>query len=144
MSCDYAVWHTMARLNARQAGELHLRLCDGDVSGVAPHPGIDAFYAEITALHPEIDDIPEDRIDDRDVCPWSVAFDRSEGHLILCCVWSKADEVGRLVSRLADKHGLAFYDPQSERIVYPRASSGESLSESPEKSDAAKPWWKFW
>ena len=132
MSCDYSVWHTTSRLSAAEAGRLHLHLCEGDTSGVTPHPGIEAFYKELTAQHPEIDDIPEDQVDNTDLCPWSVAFDRSDGHIIMCCRWPKADYVGDLVSRLAARHGLAFYDPQSERVVYP----GERHT--------SKPWWKFW
>jgi hypothetical protein len=50
----------------------------------------------------------------------------------MCCVWPKADYVKDLVSRLATKHGLAFYDPQSETIAYP----GDG--------PASKPRWKFW
>ena len=132
MSCDYSVWHTTSRLSSAEAGQLHVRLCEGDASGVAPHPAIDAFYKELTAQHPEIDDVPEDQADNTDLCPWSVAFDRSEGHITMCCAWSKADYVRDLVSRLAAKHGLAFYDPQSERVVYP----GDP--------EPRKPWWKFW
>lgn len=132
MSCDYSVWHTTLRLSAAEAGKLHVRLCEGDTSEVAPHPGIDSFYKELTAQHPEIDDVPEDQLDNKDLCPWSVAFDRSDGHIIMCCIWPKADYVGSLVSRLATKHGLVFYDPQSERVTYP----GEV--------QASKPWWKFW
>ncbi len=132
MSCDYAVWHTQERLSAEQAGELHQRLCEGDTSGVVAHPGIARFHAELTALHPEIDDCPEEKLDDKEFCPWSVAFDRSAGHLIVSCVWSRADAVGELVQRLAAKHGLAFYDPQSERIRHP----GEEAR--------SKPWWKLW
>jgi hypothetical protein len=96
-------------------------------------PAIQAFYDELTAQHPEIDDIPEDQLEDKDLCPWSIAFDKSDGHIIMCCIWPKADYVGELVARLAAKHGLAFYDPQSERVVYPGA---ESLP--------PNPWWKFW
>ena len=132
MSCDYSVWHTASPLSSAEAGELHVRLCDGDASEVLPHPGIAAFYAELTAQHPEIDDIPPDQVGNPDRCPWSVAFDRSEGHIIMCCVWSKADYVGELVSRLTAKHGLAFYDPQSERVVYPG------------RPEVPKPWWKRW
>ena len=40
--------------------------------------------------------------------------------------------VGQLVSCLAAKHSLVFYDPQSEKVVYSGA-----LPES-------KPWWKIW
>ena len=132
MSCDYAVWHTSERLSTEQAGELHQRLCEGDTSGVVPHAGVAGFYAELTARHPELDDVPEDRLEDKDFCPWSAAMDRSEGHVIVCCVWPKADEVGELVRSLATKHGLAFYDPQSARVLYP----GEA--------PRARPWWKLW
>jgi hypothetical protein len=132
MSCDYGVWNTRSRLSPKEAGELHLRLCEGDTSEVTPHPGIEAFYREITSLHPEIDDVPEEKVGDTTFCPWSAGFDRSDGHIIMCCVWSEADYVGDLVSRLARKHGLAFYDPQSERIVYPYTEP------------ATRPWWKIW
>ena len=77
MSCDYAVWHTEARLTTAEAAQLYHALCEGNTSGVSPNPAVDAFYAEITALHPEIDDIQEEDIDDHDLSPWSIAFDRS-------------------------------------------------------------------
>ena len=133
MSCDYSVWNTTARLSSKEAGALHIRLCDGDASGVTSHPGIAAFYAELTGLHPEIDEIPEEQIGDTDLCPWSIAFDRSDGHIIMCCVWPAADYVGTLVSQLAKKHSIAFYDPQSEKISYPD-----------DAGMAAKPWWRLW
>lgn len=117
--------HTQERLSAEQAGELHQHLCAGDTSGVAAHPGLARFHAEL-------DDCPEDKLDDEEFCPWSAAFDRSEWHVIMSCVWPRADAVGELVQRLAAKHGLAFYDPQSGRILQP----GDSLR--------SKPWWKFW
>jgi hypothetical protein len=141
MSCDFAVWSTTTRLDDAGAGMLYGALCDGDVSGVAPSRSIDAFYRELTSLHPEIDHVPEADIGDTDVCPWSIAFDRSPGHLILCCVWSKADYVYELVHRLANKHGLAVFDPQSEVVTYP--SPVNSPSAAPARK-ASKPWWRFW
>lgn len=133
MSCDYAVWFPHKHLSDAEAGAMYLALCDGDTSGVLAHPSVDAFYDELVAKHPEIDDIPDDQVDDHDLCPWSVAFDRSGGHLIMCCVWSKANDVDALLKPLARKHGLALYDPQSERVHYPDGSTG-----------GAKPWWKLW
>lgn len=103
---------------------MYVRLCDGDTSGVVQHPAIDAFYAELTAMHPEIDTIPEERIDDHDYCPWSCKLDYSPSHVIMSCVWSKATYVHQLVQGLALKHGLALYDPQSEEVVYPDRSTG--------------------
>jgi len=135
MSCDHAVWFPSRRLSDKEAGGLYVRLCEGDLSGVTPNGAVDAFYDELTAQHPQIDDIPEDRIGEHEHCPWSIAFDRSPGHLIMCCVWSRADYVSGLLKSLARKHGLALYDPQSERVWYPD-DGGASTS--------TKPWWKFW
>ena len=105
---------------------MYLRLCDGDASALVPHPSIDAFYAELTARHPEIDTIPEEKIDDHDCCPWSCKLDYSPSYVIMCCVWSKASYVHELVQAVARKHGLALYDPQSERVTYPDGSTGGS------------------
>lgn len=115
MSYDLPVWYPRTRIRNEEATELYLRLCDGDTSGVVPYPSIQAFYAELTARHPEIDAIPEDRIGDHAGCPWSCKLDYSPGHVIMCCVWSKASDVHELVQGLARKHGLALYDPQSEK-----------------------------
>jgi len=133
MSCDHAVWFPYTRLSNAEAGSLYLALCEGDTSGVQAHPAIDAFYAELVAKHPQIDDISDDQVDDHDLCPWSVAFDQSSGHLIMCCVWSKADYVSALLRPLAAKHGLAVYDPQSGLIHYPGGNPA-----------GGKPWWKLW
>jgi len=124
MSCDFAVWYPNRRLSNEQALELYHQLCDGVTINVIAHPAVDAFYNEITAKHPEIDDIAEEDIDNTDLCPWSIAFDRSPGHLIMCCVWPKADYVERLVKELAQKHELAVFDPQTEEIIYPGSRKG--------------------
>jgi hypothetical protein len=134
VSFDLGVWFPHRRISAQEAGVLYASLCDGNTSGVQPHPAVEAFYAELTAKHPEIDSIPEDRIDDHDYCPWSCALDKSDAHVIMPCVWSKADHVGQYVHALGAKHGLAVYDPQSERITYPDA---------PQRG-RKKRWWQIW
>ena len=135
MSFDLGVWFPHKRLSADQAGDIYSCLCDGDTSGILPHPAIEIFYTELTAKYPEIDSIPEDRVDDTDYCPWSCALDKSEAHVIMSCVWPKADYVAEYVHLLAAKHGLAVYDPQDNTITYP----GE-----PQNGDPKKPWWRFW
>jgi hypothetical protein len=125
MSFDLAVWYPQKRLGDEEAGELYLRLCDGDISGVVEHPAVEAFYAEVTAKHPEIDTIPEDKLDDHDLCPWSCKLDHSPAHVALSCVWSKATYVDQFVRSLARKHGLALYDPQTDRVTYPDGSTGK-------------------
>lgn len=126
MSFDLGVWFPQNRINNREASELYARLCDGDITGVTPHPAIDAFYAELTARHPEIDTIPDEKVDDHDHCPWSCSLDHSSGHVIMSCVWSRAKHVEEVVENLARKHGLAVFDPQSDEVTYPDGSGGES------------------
>ena len=131
MSFDLGVWYPQKRIRNAEATELYLRLCDGDTNGVVPHPAVDAFYAELTARHPEIDTIPEEKIDDHDYCPWSCKLDYSPSHVIMSCVWSKATHVHQLVQTLTRKHGLALYDPQSEEVIYPDGSKGAEANASP-------------
>jgi hypothetical protein len=125
MSCDFAVWHTDAPLSDSQAQEMYGRLCDGDASGVVPFAGIGAFYEELTVKHPEIDDLTLEQASDTELCPWSIGFNRSDGHVVMCCAWSRAEYVGRLLATLAAKHGLAFYDPQEGTVRYPRQEAGK-------------------
>lgn len=81
--------------------------------------GFEAFYRELTALHPAIDDIPEEEIGNTDLCPWSIAFDRSDRHILLCAVWSRADDAENLVRTLAAKHDLALFNPQTGILHLP-------------------------
>jgi hypothetical protein len=122
MSFDLGVWYSQKRIPNEEAAELYARLCDGDTSGVVPHPAIDAFYAELTSKHPEIDTATEEKIDDD--CPWSCKLDHSSSHVITSCVWPKATYVYELVRDLARNHGLVLYDPQSEEVIYPDGSRG--------------------
>lgn len=139
MSCDHGIWFPSRCLSNAEAGTVYLSLCEGDNSDLQEHPAIEAFYSELVAKHPEIDDIAEADVDNTDLCPWSIAFDHSDAHLIICCVWSKADYVSDLLRSLAEKHGLAVYDPQAEHIRYP--TGGHFPAANPFEH---KPWWKFW
>jgi hypothetical protein len=135
MSFDLAVWYPDRNLSPEEAGERYGQLCDGDVRGVTEDPRVAAFYDELMRKHPEIDDVPEERIDDHEYCPWSVAMDRSPGHVIMCCVWSRAEYVRSFVGELASKHGLVLYDPQEGTVTFPTSGSPAAVK---------KPRWKLW
>lgn len=123
MSYDLAVWHPNRHLSDEEALQQYHLLCDANISGLEPHSSIEAFYLELSMIHPEIDDVPEGKLEDVIFGPWSVAHDQSDCHLILCCVWSRADYVHELVLNLASKHGLAVFDPQLTQIHYPNDRS---------------------
>lgn len=140
MSFDLGVWYPDRRLTIEEAREFYLRLSEGDVTGVVAHASVDAFYRDLVARHPEIDDIPEERLDDHAFCPWSCAMDRSPGHILLSCVWSQADAVLQLVITLANAHGLVVFDPQADAIDHPPLPKSTAMrGDRPER-----PWWKFW
>ena len=119
MSFDLGVWHTPTRLTDAEAGTLYADLCELRTGGVTPHPAVDAFYADLTARYPELDTVPDDRIDDSDYCPWSCDLNRSPGHVLMACVWSQTRAVGEFVWNLAAKYRLALFDPQEGRLHYP-------------------------
>ncbi len=138
MSYDLAVWYPSRRISHSEAGAIYIELCEdeGDVDVLEPNSEIDAFYDELYSVHPELNDVPDDRVDDSDYCPWSINHDRSDRHMIIASVWSQAEHVHELIHRLARKHGLAVYDPQEDLITYP--DGPVNIAEKP------GPWWKFW
>lgn len=121
MSYDLAVWYPGRLLSNEEAFSQYNALCNDDNSGLISHPSIGNFYLELYKIHPEIDDVPDDKTGDFDFSPWSMEHELSERHIMLSCVWSHADYVHDLVLRLADKHGLVVFDPQLTKIHYPKA-----------------------
>ena len=117
MSWDCAVWHSNSVKNKEDAEKLYKNLCEGDTSLIGPTQRIQEFYEELTDKHPEIDAVSEDEIDNLDLCPWNSAFDKSEGHIIMSCVFSKAEYVKNLIQELAKKYELSFYEPQNVTFV---------------------------
>ena len=119
MSYDLAVWYPDRHLSDEEALHQYHALCAENSSSLLPHPSIGKFYLELYKVHPEIDDVPDDKLGDFDYSPWSVGHEFSDRHLILSCVWSHADYVHNLVLGLAQKYGLAVFDPQLKKIHYP-------------------------
>ncbi|HGS5310102.1 TPA: hypothetical protein ACMDV7_004490, partial [Vibrio parahaemolyticus] len=136
MSFDIAILSLEKRVSNSEASEIYAEILQGNFSNVAKNTAIEDLYRELTAKHPEIDDIPDDKVDDIDFCPWSCEFDRSASHIIISSVWPKSDYVYELVQSLAVKHELALFNPQAEVVVYPDGSDGEEVKK--------KIWWKCW
>ncbi|TBR40440.1 MULTISPECIES: hypothetical protein [Dyella] len=132
MSWDFAVWYPHARTSPEHAAKVYARLCEGDESLVQPHPSVAAFYRDLVAIHPDLDDASEDDVDAA-ANPWSYPMERSDAYVIVSCQMSKVGQVEDLVNRLVKEHGLALYDPQSERLTSP----GDAVA-------PPRPWWKIW
>ncbi|EHW0638391.1 hypothetical protein L3I77_004903, partial [Vibrio vulnificus] len=77
MSFDIAILSLEKRVSNAEASEIYAEILEGNYSNVAKNAAIEDFYRELTAIHPEIDDIPDDKTEDIDFCPWSCEFDKS-------------------------------------------------------------------
>lgn len=119
MSCDYGVWYSEAAVTNAEAAKIYLGLCEKWPYLEGESPAVRAFYDELTTRWPELDAVPDDKIDDKDLCPWSCEISHSGMAVVTACVWSMADKVGHFVEELAIKHRLVFFDPQSERVRVP-------------------------
>jgi hypothetical protein len=108
-------------ISSEGAAEIYGELCEGNYDVLKPSEKIDAFYRELTEKYPDIDSYDDETVDD---CPWSVELDVSDGAVVMCMVWSRVEEVTPFVRTLAEKHGLACYDPQEDRLYLPH-SRGE-------------------
>jgi hypothetical protein len=120
MSFDLSVWSGNSRIASSRAGQIHERLCRGErPTELQADPNIARFYRELTSRWPEIDGIPDQQVDDTNVCPWSSALDHSDAHVLISCVWSAAEQVYSFVQQMAQKHRLVLYDPQSDEVHAP-------------------------
>lgn len=82
MSMDLGVFFTSRPHTDEEALKRYIAYCEED--DLAPYieasPKVDAFLTELTESYPQIDDVSEAELDD---CPWSCAFDVSEGHILM-------------------------------------------------------------
>lgn len=118
MSFDLAVMNLEKRISSEEAAEIYDKLCDGEYDILKPSEKIDLFYQELVEKYPDINSYDDDD-DEIENCPWSVELDVSDGAVVMSMVWSAADEIPSFVISLAEKHGLALYDPQDESIYLP-------------------------
>ncbi|MEJ3630483.1 hypothetical protein [Vibrio vulnificus] len=66
MSFDIAILSLEKRITNAEASEIYAEILEGNYSNVAKNAAIEDFYRELTAIHPEIDDIPDDKAEDID------------------------------------------------------------------------------
>jgi hypothetical protein len=119
MSCDYGVWYSETSMTNEEAGKIYAGLCERWPFLEGENPAVRAFYNDLTKRWPELATVPDEKMDDKDYCPWSCEISHSGVAVVTACVWSMADKVGAFVKELAARHQLVFYDPQSERVHLP-------------------------
>lgn len=117
MDWNCAVWHSNYVKNKEEAKKLYEKLCKGDTSLIGPTQRIQDFYEELTNMHPEIDDVSEEDINNYSICPWKCTFDKSEGHIMMSYVDCEAEYIDSLIIKLAQKYELSIYNSKNNNFI---------------------------
>ncbi len=118
MSFDLTVLNPAKPLTAAEALAVHNSICDGeDVSKwLAVDDRTAAFVAALTKDYPQIDELPDDQIDN---CPWSCGLDVGPSWAMMNIVWSRSHEIAKFVFALCRQHDLALFDHQTGLVCLP-------------------------
>lgn len=118
VSFDLAVFSAVRSLTADEARDVYVRLGDGEdwTAMLEADERVDQFADEIRARWPDIDDLPDEEVDDS---PWSIGFDVSLAYMIVSFVWSRVDDAVPSFVEAAKKHGLYVFDPQEDALQLP-------------------------
>jgi len=116
VSYKLAVWHSERAISDKEAADLFTRLYEQRKVPIEQHIDVYSFYNELSANYPEVDMVAEE---DLDACPWACAHDRSGAHVIMSVMDDKSAEVVPMILKLADKHGLVCFEPQSNKVHLP-------------------------
>jgi hypothetical protein len=130
MSIEFGIWFSVRNISPEQAAKIYTQLCEGDTSVVEGNDAIGEFVKELTSRYPQVQDCPEDK---PLLCPWTCPFDISPRHVVISMSASLrwAGEAYSLIRKLAAKHGLILYKPQSKAVHVPSWSRriGKRLSQ---------------
>ena len=100
-------------------GDFGLRLVrfnDGDEAAFDASTRLLAFHDDLLRRFPALEDLPEDKVDDG---VWAMTPERSDRLIQVSASWPEAERMAKEVPKLAKRHGLFIFDPQSGHIVRP-------------------------
>jgi hypothetical protein len=129
MGFHIAVWPFDVPIDSRRAKEIHLKLLQGDLSGVQPSENIDKFVQDVTSVFP-IPRPDQGRLDEN---PWAAPFNRSDRHVIMAVVMDKLLTVANVVLSLARKHRLVCFLPAHPTVYLPDDDPGEFIPQTNEE-----------
>jgi hypothetical protein len=118
VSYDIAVWEGDRPANDKAAlvayNEMWARYENGD----EPASGrILNFIAELTARYPDLDDLPNDEVDDSPWASGSLREDVIGPFVYFTLVPSKVDEMVPFIVEAARRHELVCFDPQQAKLL---------------------------
>ncbi len=92
---------------------IYYRLTDDETGVVHASPSVEAFFTEVIAI---FGDLAEENPDDP---PWTSSLYRTPECVIANISYTRCKEVAPELLRLAHKHGLTMFDPQTSEVHHP-------------------------
>jgi hypothetical protein len=131
MSFYLGVWSSPAAISDNEAAARYASL-NGEKS-VEPEfdPHVYAFYCRLTTLYPEVELVPEDKLN---ACPWACGIDITGDHVIMAIQPEQSETVLSQVLALAAQDELVCFDPQAGKVHLPphlRTAGSVGASASP-------------
>jgi hypothetical protein len=116
MSANFYCWTPEAGLDPK-ARDFHDRIeALHEAPEVPASPRLVAFVAALLARYPDLGD--DDDVEDDTVWADGPLVNNIIGDFInMGVIWSRADEAVLFIMETAQRHGLHFYDPQSETFT---------------------------
>ncbi|WP_052737547.1 hypothetical protein [Grimontia sp. AD028] len=133
MSHDLGFFSIKEGATTAEVRAAYLSSCKGAAPSWPQSEALKSFISALENEYPCIDTLSDDEVDDS---PWSCGFDKSEGHIIVSMVFSRAPEVGNFVWSLLEQHELIVFDPQADKAYI-------GNNELPESQETKK-WWQLW
>jgi hypothetical protein len=116
VSFDLYLWGEPIPKNQKEGLEIYLSLGETSEPVVNPCPRLDNFLADLLVLHPKLEDLPDDEVDEKGV--WSMSPEIEDGWISLTISKSRLAVVTDDVVRLAEKYKLVLFDPQFGDYTY--------------------------
>ncbi len=136
MSYDIFLFSGVSVRTSDEAYEAHARAEEQDEALAPGDIKLPAMLEELLSEFP----CPE--IDDHSPTVWMSGFGPEharDGHISLNISHADGPRVAPAVGRIASRHGVIAFDPQSDRFLH-----ADDAMETPKPRRSSRPWWKFW
>ena len=110
------VWHSRSAISDKDAARQFAALLEGKEVFQSWNAAVYRFLTQLTGLYPDIDTLPEDKVDDS---PWACSIEVSGDHVIMALRLDRYASVFPVIMQLANHHGLVCFDPQNFKVHLP-------------------------
>ncbi|WP_447895380.1 hypothetical protein [Vreelandella sp. GE22] len=115
MSHDLGFFSVKQGATTAEVRAAYLNSCERVDPSWPSSEALKSFISTLEGQYPCIDKLSDDEVDNS---PWSCGFDKSDGHIIVSMVFSRASEVGNFIWALLERHELIVFDPQADKAYF--------------------------